>query len=1598
MPTIVPPLPFFCINVLARFPDQLHHFHQRRVPASPALLDAFPNTRDPCLWATLAQLVHPLPPHLHELDLPLSHPTLPILQKIPDTPDFSFVTLVSLPNCIHLRDDNIADLHTLHRLLALDLRGCSISSYALTALARGLAASSNDDSARTGTWGLRLLCLHGCPNIDNDALSVLHKFPLLSAVDLRFTRCTPTAVNACLSSLDFRPSDNNSLFYPAPLSLALCALEKVALTASDPISLYSCPPQSVFRVHVNELNHLPSHTKKVVSVDRSSISHATIRTISSAEDTVTFIPPLQKPAKNEFFPSGPKPFVPVTAVSLVSTSFPTDRPTYPNIVSNVSSFYENAPPRSKHPRRNILPLSAQAVQSSEGGKLDPLAIARSPPPWKILDTYKSPSPSNPPVAVASSKGASSDSVENPRRRQPIARWTGHALNSPLEIDRTRLHRRGSDAVADMVHQFANKRLRVESEFALAKTRANVSAESRNPFARSARSVFAESSTNTSGKPRPSVHESSKEAKPDMQLRATDTPKGAVTILASACFETQNRFETDTIGVYSTKEGRRTKLKAKLENDHLTMDYFSKFLKTNSQPSPKPVHDHAGEFNRSWNLIKTTLEHPDERQLMRGIESTNVPAHLQSMVDSLVWESSRTEEGGTGACLEYLLKNDVLGTLVRLSEPDRPSGIQAEVLRTVQNMVVLMDEQFLVHSAVHRAVLRLLRNCVGDDLQEQLDGRNRVMGAAKNAVRSQPSEYELDLVNLLCILCSRIRTHRELLMIFFHDKHWYRSEPLFAVEEEEEGEEDEDEEGYLEKPDDGSRRVPSPAPSQATITSAARKPEYEFLLFNYLLRFVHREGQIGDFARAGLLFLMDVAMSPGGPAHRRGETGSEQMVEDPITDAALALAEYIVDGDFSDVLDTSPAGMVLGSTGPATEKEKEDAEAQAEKNRAIGLEESTNSDFKARIDHFLKILEFLQDIIRRNIIRNSADNRLDAPGLVGASIVQSILDAVRRIFLENVLYPSILECSDLDGSAVAVMSYIDIMIRTLENGQLSDLFVDFLMSEDSDDISKPRHRLHGMLNLSGNLPPRSRSSSVADKAANLHRRKSSAMVLLEMEAPESRRQSEYFTTMARFTLKDLILSNLRLRNQATVTAALQLFQTMLTQRCHTCVDGLILVIPSTSATNYPEPAMVIPFVPPKTSGEDSDDEEFVYPGAEKRHFLPTNARWAFTLLSYHASIHRTTTDAFSTGYDHYLRDALTSIQSHSCFHISADENLESRSKQRHRLNVKDPILSLILDSLCKFFSNSPKMNISLTGVLAELALCPNRSIAGWLTCNASDAPQPKAMSNDVRLEDMQDDRSIDFEIDEKLVSETNILPATRLDENSRPIVHTIFQGLVGQLERYRQLVDNFDKYLLERRRGLLFSENLTDALTLVLEPAVDSGLLNTPSTSVSSSNPSDMSMQRPKSKPKTSSSLVSFLTPRKNKSKAQTPAEPQTPSRDGSKVVASRPFAPHYQQTRDIIVEPFVVPPPFGSSSLWTPSKTSGWGSDEEDVFSAGSQWGGVNVKNVEESDDHTDQHSFTHITLSHLLDNVVVLEECIKELVAIVQARRSLGIDSLRYV
>jgi len=78
----------------------------------------------------------------------------------------------------------------------------------------------------------------------------------------------------------------------------------------------------------------------------------------------------------------------------------------------------------------------------------------------------------------------------------------------------------------------------------------------------------------------------------------------------------------------------------------------------------------------------------------------------------------------------------------------------------------------------------------------------------------------------------------------------------------------------------------------------------------------------------------------------------------------------------------------------------------------------------------------------------------------------------------------------------------------------------------------------------------------------------------------------------------------------------------------------------------------------------------------------------------------------------------------------------------------------------------------------------------------------------------------------------------------------------------------------------------------------------------------------------------------------------------------------------------------------------GFGEEEGDVFSAPARRGSMDMS----ADDgrHTDAglelKAAARVSLSQLLDNVVILEESIKELAAILQVRRSLGIDALRYI
>ncbi|OAX44638.1 hypothetical protein K503DRAFT_649784, partial [Rhizopogon vinicolor AM-OR11-026] len=197
---IVPPLAYFCIRALTPYPDQLHELqsisYSKEVVRALVPSKVIPHgtdsdeqytkldvqSVDPRLWATLTQVMHPLPEEFSDYDLPLSDLHLPILQQVPSRDNFCFVTLLSLPGCNEVCDETIGVLRRLNTLAALDLRGTRIGSYGLTVLARSLSWSSDELQTKTGCWGLRIFRLHSCTNIDNKALPILSKFPLLSSI------------------------------------------------------------------------------------------------------------------------------------------------------------------------------------------------------------------------------------------------------------------------------------------------------------------------------------------------------------------------------------------------------------------------------------------------------------------------------------------------------------------------------------------------------------------------------------------------------------------------------------------------------------------------------------------------------------------------------------------------------------------------------------------------------------------------------------------------------------------------------------------------------------------------------------------------------------------------------------------------------------------------------------------------------------------------------------------------------------------------------------------------------------------------------------------------------------------------------------------------------------------------------------------------------------------------------------------------------------------------------------------------------------------------------------------------------------------------
>ena len=574
---------------------------------------------------------------------------------------------------------------------------------------------------------------------------------------------------------------------------------------------------------------------------------------------------------------------------------------------------------------------------------------------------------------------------------------------------------------------------------------------------------------------------------------------------------------------------------------------------------------------------------------------------------------------------------------------------------------------------------------------------------------------------------------------------------------------------------------------------------------------------------------------------------------------------------------NPGGMVLG----ADLSEPRDGEDD--------IRLSTDESVRNQIGMLVKLFGFLQDTEHPNQHFNdttpNADDEYETESddsdpdaelsilSIWIRVGEASLNAIQSSFLENVLYPSILECSPTDGSSVAIMSYLDILLSNLDYGVLLDRLTDFLLCQ-------------GMC-----------------------------------------RSDE------RFTMKDLILDNIQSSDPGSITAGLKLFTTIIREHCGIATYALF----STTGPGY-----VI----------------------ETRQPIPNSNE-----IDLYASLverldHTQSNLEHSSSYTSYLTDTHSLIQNDRCFQrfqLYQNDPGNSPPLGKHIIEPHNIMLQPLLQSLANFLCRGADENVALTGVFVTMARCPFRSLEGWLTYH---------------MEDPRD--TVDNEPKER----------------SSPSIHQILSDLVSQISTFRSQIPNFDSLLQERRSGLLYTENIDEAMNVMLD-VEPSNVFGTPTPTQA-----PMPVTPTPKKKGMMGTLASYLTPTRSPASSPAPVTPQRPKEEA--VVTMSPYKAHYETLagQEIEVVPATIPDldhdhqsrnlDRSISDSASVSNSSG-PSRPVSSLAASVQPVSFREKGKEEGEEGR------KVSLSTILDNCIVLEEFIKELVAVISARRALGIDAISF-
>ena len=450
--------------------------------------------------------------------------------------------------------------------------------------------------------------------------------------------------------------------------------------------------------------------------------------------------------------------------------------------------------------------------------------------------------------------------------------------------------------------------------------------------------------------------------------------------------------------------------------------------------------------------------------------------------------------------------------------------------------------------------------------------------------------EANLVELLFGVATKIRLDSELLPAWFHP--------------EEEKMPDKDSPG-----------------SNGSFVGATRRNE--FPLFYLFVGYVYHDGQLGDFARTGLLQLIEAASK------------------------LEALERWLIESDLATLM-ASGLGALYSRLSRRLRLDRVKLPFMILS--SDGLESLTSEgvnipDSQEDVEAFLSFLLFWQDALDHCASEEITDN---------------LLDHFQVLFLQQVLYPSLLESSDSEGeSDASVITYLYRMLECLEHPVMVQMVLKYLLASRPQpkpyDKSRPRLRM------------------------SLSRRKS-----LDVLATFAEKQKTPSPDL--FNLVDLIAMSLKSRKPRTVAATMKLITVIIRKHHRFAIHALF-----NSSSIAPLPHRGI-------STHNSVLQKLFYLAGSFSE-----------------------TDIIDQTYGHLLRDVQDMLGTHSCALTDEVSGLPANGKQKLLKIVEDDVvINELATTFYAFFTNSAIVNLALTETVVAIASCRLISLDGWLLPRMSNA--------------------------------------------------------------------------------------------------------------------------------------------------------------------------------------------------------------------------------------------------------------------------------------